>query len=126
MRSLIRIGYWQSEHQPGLPHPSRLVDPSWDADERDLTVEYLRGGLPVVHMMGYSPCRMCDLKTNGTSELTDGTYLWPQGLAHYVEEHQVRLPSGFLAHAKRRFLDLEDAAYEAHRGGLDLWLQMTE
>lgn len=99
MPTLIRIGYWRSEQRPALPHPSRFVDPSWDVDERDLTIEYQRGGLPVVHMMGYSACRMCELKENGTSEFTDGTYLWPQGLAHYVQEHEVRLPAVFAEHA---------------------------
>lgn len=56
---LILIGYWQSEQKPLLPDPHRFVDQSWDRDERDLVTDYLRGGLPVVHMMGHSQCRMC-------------------------------------------------------------------
>jgi hypothetical protein len=52
--------------------------------------------------MGYSPCRLCDNVTNGNLDLTDGSYLWPQGLAHYVRDHHVRLPAEFVAHVRLR------------------------
>ena len=35
---------------------------------------------------------------NGNLELTDGTFLWPEGLAHYVRDHDVRLPTAFVEH----------------------------
>lgn len=34
----------------------------------------------------------------GTAEQTDGVYVWPEGLAHYVAEHNVRLPKEFVNH----------------------------
>ena len=43
---------------------------------------------------------MCDNRGNGSLELTDGTYVWPEGLAHYVEQHGVKLPGEFLEHAR--------------------------
>jgi hypothetical protein len=42
--------------------------------------------------MGYSQCRFCGIQ-NGSGEFTDGLLIWPEGLAHYVEKHHVRLPS---------------------------------
>jgi hypothetical protein len=39
--------------------------------------------------------------------LTDGVYLWPEGLAHYVREHSVTLPADVLAHIERRQRELE-------------------
>ena len=123
---LILMGYRQSERKPLLPDPHRLVDQSWDRDERDLVIGYLRGGLAVVHMMGQSPCRMCSSQENGTSELTDGTYLWPEGLAHYVADHGVRLPDEFVHHAVSRFEDLETAAARASNRGVDVWLAMVD
>jgi hypothetical protein len=32
----------------------------------------------------------------GSRDLTDGVWVWPEGLAHYVEEHDVMLPDAFL------------------------------
>lgn len=34
----------------------------------------------------------------GTSDLTDETYAWPEGLSHYVRVHHVRLPKLFTRH----------------------------
>lgn len=39
--------------------------------------------------------------TNGRLELTDGTFIWPDGLAHYVRDHAVRLPATFVSHIQR-------------------------
>ena len=42
-------------------------------------------------------------------EFTDGVYIWPEGLAHYLDAHAVRLPQQFVNHAMER-LDALDAA----------------
>ena len=31
---------------------------------------------------------------------SDGTWIWPQDLAYYVDRHHVRLPEEFIAHIK--------------------------
>lgn len=116
MADLIRIGYWRSDVSPDLPHPRGLVDESWASDGRDLVVAYLRGGLPVLHAVGFSPCRMCDLAANGSADLTDGNFLWPEGLAHYVEHHDVRLPAEFERHAVARREALEADAIRSRCG----------
>lgn len=42
---------------------------------------------------GTSLCRICG-QANGSAELTHGVrFVWPEGLAHYVEAHDVRLPA---------------------------------
>jgi hypothetical protein len=122
---LVRIGYWRNDQHLELPDPSRFVDPTWDTEELELVADYLGGGLPVLYRMGHSPCRMCSLAENGTSELTDGTFLWPEGLRHHVAEHNVRLPLEFVEHAVRRFTELETAAMKPHRD-LKKWLRMTD
>jgi hypothetical protein len=100
MTVLRLIGYWHSASHPDLPHPAAFVDPTWNKHERLEAVIYLRHGIVARVFLGPSPCRMCD-SYNGVSELTDGTYVWPEGLAHYVELHEVRLPDEFLEHARR-------------------------
>jgi len=47
---------------------------------------------------GVSTCRFCGHQ-NGALELSDGVWYWPDGLVHYVTEHDVRLPSEFVEHA---------------------------
>ena len=34
-------------------------------------------------------------------DLTDGTYVWPTGLVHYVRDHYIRLPGLFVLHVQR-------------------------
>ena len=50
---------------------------------------------------GTSWCRVCG-KANGSAEHTDGVYLWPKGLAHYVCEHGVRPPVSVIRHILSR------------------------
>ncbi len=40
----------------------------------------------------------------GSMCLTDGTYGWPQGFAHYVEAHGVRPPEEFVRHVYATWL----------------------
>ena len=70
-------------------------------------------------MMGLSPCRICG-QPNGASEFTDGTYAWPEGLAHYVEAHAVRLPGEFVQHVMSRSDALDETDFN-----LGWWLATT-
>ena len=90
-RKLILVGYWLGPSAPGWPDVRDFVDPSWDNAERRAVLDWLRAGESFLHMWGYSRCRFCDI-LNGTRELTDGVYVWPEGLAHYIFAHEVRLP----------------------------------
>ena len=50
---------------------------------------------------GLSWCRFhCEQEYCGSLEFTDGYYLWPEGLLHYVQNHEVKLPEEFIAHCK--------------------------
>ena len=105
---LILIGYWRGEGARGWPDPRKFIDSSWDADDRELVVDYLGRGFVVRACMGYSPCRICG-RDNGSLELSDGTYAWPEGLAHYLADHEVRLPEQFVTHAMSMMEEFESA-----------------
>ncbi|WP_251044132.1 hypothetical protein [Arthrobacter sp. ISL-48] len=107
---LILIGYWDGP-QTGRswPSPEQFVDASWDTEERDFVAYYLQMGLITRSYMGFSRCRFCG-KENGNLELSDGHFVWPDGLAHYVVEHAVRLPDRFVRHAFAKIDGLESAA----------------
>ncbi|WP_232216185.1 hypothetical protein [Promicromonospora sukumoe] len=100
--ALIRLGYWNGPHtSSGWPEPRDFVDPDWDEDERDEVHFYLSTGTVRVAFMGLSECRLCGERV-GSLEYTDGVYVWPEGLAHYVEEHSVRLPAAVVEHVQAR------------------------
>ena len=99
MSGLRLIGYWRSDDEPEWPDPFAFVDESWDTDERQLVVRYTRNAPKLWTQMGISPCRFCG-KPNGSSELTDTVYIWPEGLSHYVSDHGVRLPREVVEHMR--------------------------
>ena len=94
---LILIGYWEGKSDPGWPRAIDFVDEYWDQTERDVVASYLEQGYIPWVQAGISPCRVCE-KPNGSAERTDGVYLWPDGLAHYVREHGVRPPVSVIRH----------------------------
>jgi hypothetical protein len=91
------IGYWWSEEHTGLPHPTDFIHEDWEGPDRDAVLAHLRSGEVAHQWMGWSTCRLCS-DDNGTVCLTDGVYVWPEGFAHYVEEHDVKPPKEFIAH----------------------------
>ena len=103
---LILLGYWSSESEQSLPDPVDMVDEHLSDEDRDDASDYLRRGFVVRAYMGQSSCRMCNAP-NGSLELSDGTYVWPEGLAHYISAHNVRLPGSFLEHLRQRSLAFE-------------------
>ena len=91
---------------PPLPDPQDFVDKTWSAVERDKVRIYLRAGRAAEHYMGYSHCRFncgVDDADMGDADLTDGTYVWPQGFVHYVEAHGVKPPEEFVRHVLRQW-----------------------
>ena len=67
-------------------------------------IRYLHAGSLVSFSQGTSWCRFrCGVPdaAMGSADLGDGTYVWPQGFAHYLEAHAVKPPDDFVAHALR-------------------------
>lgn len=103
---LKRVGFWRSDKEPSLPDPRTLVDQAWDIGERDRMIAYLENSyfIPVAQggpswcRFGCSP-RPLDI---GTQDLTDGTWVFPEGFVHYVRSHGVKPPVEFLEHVRQR------------------------
>ena len=86
-----------------LPHPAWLVWAGWDPVELSGVLAYLRAGQEWIQFRGWSYCRFeCGIAPSalGDRDLTDGVWVWPEGLAHYVEKHFVRLPDEFIDHVR--------------------------
>ncbi len=106
-RVLKGIGYWCQE--PGrdsgeaLPDPTRLPPHSWDVELKRTVMTYLRSCHDLGAFCGYSWCRFrCGVSDSemGATHYTDGVYLWPEGLVHYVGQHDVPLPEAFIQNAE--------------------------
>ena len=114
---VVAIGYWGDASDPGLPNPDPFVDASWAPDERDMVISFLDEGRPVGWMATpATACAFCD-ELSGPGDRTDGVYVWPAGLSHTLESHQVRLPGVFVLHVRTAKAD------RARQPDLDLsWL----
>jgi len=103
------VGYWPpldrsvsgsrpapTDQRCPLPNPHRLVLRNWRLEQRELIAGYLRAGAVVEICCGLSPCRF-GCGAYGSTCLSDGVWQWPEGLVHYVECHNLRLPDEFVA-----------------------------
>jgi hypothetical protein len=96
---LIAIGYWKSLYETEFPDPAKFEDIKWNSKEKAGIIEHLKKGKSIANWMGTSWCRFrCREKNMGNSCLTDGIFLFPEKLTHYIEEHNVRLPNEFINH----------------------------
>mgnify|MGYP001598340626 CR=1 FL=1 len=91
------IGYWySSKYNDAQKYPDpHLLETTESVDNH--LVEYLNYGQACNFYRGSSSCRLCGIRL-GSSELSDGEYIWPKGLDHYVSEHKIKLPDYFLEH----------------------------
>lgn len=108
------IGYWNGpedgdivgeEPDPEFPDetayiwPQDLVDPGWRLADRPLITSFLKSAPTINAYLGLSWCRFrCGIEHLGAKEYSDGEWVWPEGLAHYVERHLIRLPEEFITH----------------------------
>ena len=93
--SLRAIGYWRGTGERQFPRPQWLVRLDWHNDDLGRIAAYLRSGFACAYWLGHSYCRFgcgIDEQLIGSSDLTDGEWVWPEGLVHYVERHLVHLP----------------------------------
>ena len=112
---LIKIGYWESAEEPNLPDPTTL--PQIDPTVKHFVLQYLKTKAKVhTSWKGYSHCRFncgIDRSKMGSRCMTDGTYMWPEGLSHYIEEHNVSPGFGFITHIMTQ-LNYEARIYVKH------------
>jgi hypothetical protein len=89
------------EEESFIIHPRHLVDPGWKIEERPWIVRYLSDAPAIAFYCGRSYCRF-GCGWNGSAERSDGVWVWPEGLAHYVQCHGVRLPDDLVSHMRGR------------------------
>jgi len=102
---LRAIGYWIGYLEDRQrPAPQELVG-VMPAEQRVRLADYLAAGMTHEMYLGTSWCRFgcgIDNAQMGNRALSDDTWVWPEGLAHYVRDHGVVLPDEFVEHALSR------------------------
>src|SRR5262245_56163586 len=88
--TLKAVGYWLSSdsQDDDLPDPRLLVRKNWCRGEKTLILSYLKSGSTFARWRGFSYCRFrcgAPYAEIGSRCLTDGIWVWPEGLAHYLK-----------------------------------------
>ncbi len=104
---VVSTGYDFKEYEKSfgpnvLPNPWDYVNNTWDVRERHLVCLYLGNGDTHEGWFGGAKCRFGCKTDLGCRDLTDGTFVWPEGFAHYIEVHGVKPPEAFLRHMVMR------------------------
>src|SRR4051812_9787890 len=98
------IGYWiRNLKDEEFCAPQEVVG-KLPPEVRTKLADYLEAGAVdfFQSQFGHSWCRFfCGAAREqmGSKELTDGNWIWPQGLSHYVRSHGIILPEEFVAAA---------------------------
>ncbi|MBU6951963.1 hypothetical protein [Hahella sp. HN01] len=99
--TLNEIGFWSNNYENGVT-PSFLCGDI--GSDKEGIISYLKNAARCDGWLGYARCRFeCEYSESGplgAAELTDGKWYWPEGLAHYVEAHNLLLPPQFLEHIR--------------------------
>jgi hypothetical protein len=97
------IGYWIESLLDTDFYPPQEFIGDLPLETRTKIADYLDTGLVYEVYRGISWCRFfCRVQSMGNKELTDGYWVWPEGLSHYVRDHGVTLPSEFRDHIESR------------------------
>jgi hypothetical protein len=90
-----RIGYWRQsiESNEDLPWPTIRKLPQ---ETKNKVLSFLGKGKVIDMWKGYSNCRICD-KMNGSTCLQNKGFIYPEGYAHYIKDHNVMPDAELLA-----------------------------
>ncbi|SEL72776.1 hypothetical protein SAMN04487910_3192 [Aquimarina amphilecti] len=64
-----------------------------DANE---VINYLKKGGKISTVSSERQCEYCGELAGSINYYTDGTWVWPEWLSHYVIKHQIKLPFDFV------------------------------
>ena len=82
-------GFWKSSCEPDLPSPAPNDTP-WEGQNVFVQqLKHVEQNAKCVRYRGFSTCRVCGC-LNGTKEFSHNNWKWPEGLMHYIVEHNVQ------------------------------------
>lgn len=107
MSNLIKVGFWRASlysNEP-LPFPTEMCVDSWQGQQKDLVVSYIKDTPISDSYFGYSKCRICDEQL-GASDKSDGVFIFPEKYEHYLIKHNIKPPQEFINHIFKKLAEL--------------------
>jgi hypothetical protein len=96
------IGYWIESLRDTNYYPPQELMGDLPLAIRTQVADYLDRGHVFEVYRGRSWCRFFCEHLMGCRELTDGYWVWPEDLSHYVRDHGVIVPLEFIRHVESR------------------------
>ncbi len=84
------IGYWKSDNHPTFIDPKYIMG-TWREEKRASIIAYLQSGRIFCDHLQLEQCIICKYETKRI-DLTDGLWIWPSILVHYIQEHNILMP----------------------------------
>ncbi len=102
------FGFWKtSEFDPDdSPWVHDCIDVNWKPADKNKLFKYI-DSCPLVIVSGSirTKCLLCDDELASSDFVSDGKWLWPKDLTHYMLKHFVRLPDKFIEHIRKMNYD---------------------
>jgi hypothetical protein len=97
------FGFFSEDHDSSIPPVDEFIDQDWRPSDWEQLANYVAHA-PVVLASAMLPvkCPLCDESyLDPGSYSSDGEWLWPTSLAHYVTRHYVRPPDALIEHIRK-------------------------
>lgn len=97
------FGIWKGTvvTQEDLPEVGDFVDPAWAPSDKNKLIEYISDS-PIIMCTSWSErCKLCEASIPVETYHSDGHWLWPDSLVHYLCNHDVMLPSHLVDHIRK-------------------------
>lgn len=89
-----------NEHNPSFSKTYSDFRKQFNVESKQEILSYLKKGIPIATTTQLISSLINDNQTilGGIVYLTDGNWIWPNYLSHYVEHDSIELPRQFLEH----------------------------
>ena len=98
------FGVWRETDADDVAFPVRaeLVDTCWKPEDIAQLLGYLnQAPVAITSLLPHGNCTLCGDDTGDPGRWhSDGVWLWPGRLGHFVEKHSIRLPDEMVEHIR--------------------------
>jgi hypothetical protein len=87
----------------GIPIIDIFINETWHPEDKLLIINYLKTSPNVVASSTMSTlCMLCRERLGDPgSFFSDGYWLWPERLVHYIKKHNLRIPDEMVKHIQK-------------------------